>query len=225
VAGLSEPEHGKLVLIADPEVTRIPIVDCGDALVDARPWVMVDERRRDRQGLHGYMRRGLLRRLLTAQRLLPDGWQFLVIEAYRRPQMQRRLFERYAEQQAAANPYASREEIDRLASRWVAPVDFAPHVAGAALDLTLWAGCEIDMGSDEGATPEESGGRCYFDAVGLITREARRNRAILAFALSSAGFVNYPTEWWHWSYGDRYWAFQTNATVAHYGPVDDASVT
>ena len=26
-------------------------------------------------------------------------------------------------------------------------------------------------------------------------------------ALSTAGFVNYPTEYWHWSYGDRYWAF------------------
>ena len=29
--------------------------------------------------------------------------------------------------------------------------------------------------------------------------------------LSAAGLVNYPTEWWHWSYGDRYWALATGA--------------
>ena len=33
--------------------------------------------------------------------------------------------------------------------------------------------------------------------------------------------MNYPTEWWHWSYGDRYWALVTGAPAAHYGPVDD----
>jgi len=26
-------------------------------------------------------------------------------------------------------------------------------------------------------------------------------------------------EWWHWSYGDRYWALMTGATAAVYGPV------
>jgi zinc D-Ala-D-Ala dipeptidase len=31
--------------------------------------------------------------------------------------------------------------------------------------------------------------------------------------------VNYPTEWWHWSYGDRYWAVMTDAPAALYGPV------
>jgi zinc D-Ala-D-Ala dipeptidase len=38
-------------------------------------------------------------------------------------------------------------------------------------------------------------------------------------ALRGAGLVNYPTEWWHWSYGDRYWAMMTGATAAVYGPV------
>jgi len=37
--------------------------------------------------------------------------------------------------------------------------------------------------------------------------------------LHAAGLVNYPTEWWHWSYGDRYWAMATGAPAAIYGPV------
>jgi D-alanyl-D-alanine dipeptidase len=41
---------------------------------------------------------------------------------------------------------------------------------------------------------------------------------ILADAMNAAGLVNYPAEWWHWSYGDRYWAFQASHGTALYGP-------
>ncbi|PZS06630.1 MAG: hypothetical protein DLM55_12605 [Acidimicrobiales bacterium] len=37
--------------------------------------------------------------------------------------------------------------------------------------------------------------------------------------MTTAKFINYPTEWWHWSFGDRYWALLTGASVAIYGPV------
>ena len=30
--------------------------------------------------------------------------------------------------------------------------------------------------------------------------------------------MNYPTEWWHWSFGDRYWALVTDSPTALYGP-------
>lgn len=40
----------------------------------------------------------------------------------------------------------------------------------------------------------------------------------MAAALTTADLMNYPTEWWHWSYGDRYWALTTEATAALYGP-------
>lgn len=47
---------------------------------------------------------------------------------------------------------------------------------------------------------------------------ARDNRAILVSVMSASGFVNYPHEWWHWSYGDRYWALCSGNPVALYGP-------
>ena len=106
-----------------------------------------------------------------------------------------------------------------LASRYVSPPEIAPHSAGAAVDLTLCTedGQELDLGTSVNANPEESNGACYtgHPSVGA---DARRNRAILTAALSGAGFVNYPTEWWHWSYGDRYWAMTTAAPAAIYGP-------
>lgn len=50
--------------------------------------------------------------------------------------------------------------------------------------------------------------------------DARSRRGVLGTALTAVGLVNYPTEWWHWSYGDRYWALETGAAVALYGPTE-----
>ena len=107
------------------------------------------------------------------------------------------------------------------ASRYVSPPDIAPHSAGAAVDLTLADahGRELDLGTPMNANPEESGGACY-TGFADIGEEARRHRDILGTALSAAGLVNYPTEWWHWSYGDRYWALATGAGAALYGPLN-----
>ncbi len=69
------------------------------------------------------------------------------------------------------------------------------------------------MGCPEAATPEESNGACYTRAPGL-TERARRNRAVTGDALRAVGRVNYPTEWSHWPYGDRYWAFISGADHA-----------
>lgn len=87
------------------------------------------------------------------------------------------------------------------------------------MDLTLadTDGQELDLGTRMNADPEESKGACYTDAVG-ITEEARANRELLGSVLTAAGLVNYPTEWWHWSFGDRYWALMTGAAAALYGP-------
>ena len=60
-----------------------------------------------------------------------------------------------------------------LASRFVSPVEVAPHVAGAAVDLTLIGeNGPFDLGTPIDATPEQSNGACFFDAAN-ISREAR----------------------------------------------------
>jgi D-alanyl-D-alanine dipeptidase len=42
----------------------------------------------------------------------------------------------------------------------------------------------------------------------------------MSSALTKVGFVNYPGEYWHWSYGDRYWAYHVGAKEAIYGTVE-----
>lgn len=210
----------EIVLMSDPKVAAVPVADCGEPLLDVRlrePFP-VDLRRQDDLGSFARLREGVLARLLKAGELLPDGVRLLFIEGYRPPDLQRSYFKRYADKLQDHNPGWSPEQVRHAASRYVSPPEIAPHSAGAAVDLTLVAtdGQELDMGTRVNANPEESEGACYTHADN-VSPIARANRKILSHALTAAGLVNYPTEWWHWSYGDRYWALATGADHAIFG--------
>ncbi|GAA3627254.1 M15 family metallopeptidase [Lentzea roselyniae] len=214
---------GEVVLMSDARIAAIPVRDCGEPLRDVRRGgvIAVDERKSDDEGAFAHLREGLLNRLMDAQDLLPRGVRLLFVEGYRPPSLQRFYFERYADELRAGHPEWSAEQVGAAASRYVSPPEIAPHSAGSAVDLTLVSddGRELDLGTRVNASPEESEGACYTEAEN-IGQEARANRRLLSGVLSGAGLVNYPTEWWHWSYGDRYWAFVTGADHAVYGPVD-----
>lgn len=212
--------HG-IVLMADPRVAAIPVAESGEELTDVRDHALgVSSLVADEAGDFAHVRVGLAARLAQAQEALPRGIRLLLIEGYRPPTRQRSYFEEYLLSLRQASPGSSEEQLRMLASRYVSPPEIAPHSAGAAIDLTLCTagGAELDLGTRVNASPEESGGACYTGHPS-VSAEARRNRAVLASALQGAGLVNYPTEWWHWSYGDRYWAMASGRGSAIYGPV------
>jgi D-alanyl-D-alanine dipeptidase len=210
-----------VIVMSDPRVAAIPVHECGEPLVNLRTDspLLVDDRKLQDSDSYFLLRKGLAERLVRAQEALPAGLRLLIVEGYRPPSLQRRYFEQYAAELRADRPHAPEREIHAAASRYVSPPDIAPHTAGAAVDLTLADpdARELDLGTPMNASPEESEGACYTEAA-TISDEARANRAVLGGALSAAGLVNYPTEWWHWSFGDRYWALMTGAAHACYGP-------
>ena len=198
------------ILLSDPRVSAVPVEECGEPLVGLPPAL----------GDRVWVRRGLVDRLVAADAALPPGMRLQVVEGHRSIADQARILAAYTDQLRCRHPRADAVELATLASRFVAPLAVAPHVAGAAVDLTLVdpAGTPYDLGTAIDATPEDSDGGCYF-AARNIAPMARYLRHLLGEALAGAGLVNYPTEWWHWSFGDRYWALATGATHALYGPV------
>ncbi|MFD0891003.1 dipeptidase, partial [Streptosporangium algeriense] len=158
-----------IVLISDPRVAAIPVEETGERLVDVRGRLRVDERMADPDGAFAHLRQGLVARLEEAQRRLPEGYRLLIVEGYRPPAMQQQIFDEYSAELRATFPEMSPEEIVSAASRYVSPVEVAPHTAGAAVDLTLCTedGVEVDMGSPLNATPEQSEGACYTAAPGI----------------------------------------------------------
>lgn len=204
------------ILLSDPRVAAVEVQECGEPLVALPPRLT-----EVRAAVHlpVLVRAEVAARLAEAARRLPRGVRLAVVEGWRDPRDQQSIIRRYTAQLRLAHPDADDAELAVLSSRFVAPLDVAPHVAGAAVDLTLTDtdGVPLDMGTPIDATPEDSGGACYFDFPRLGA-QARVNRALLGDVLGAAGFVNYPTEWWHWSFGDRYWALATGRDAALFGP-------
>ncbi|MEV0592499.1 M15 family metallopeptidase [Nonomuraea cavernae] len=210
----------EIVLLSDPRIAEVPVKECDEPLVDLRALesLRVDRRLADPEGAYARVRLSVADRLVAAQTRLPRRLRLVVVEGFRPAALQHRYFAGSVAAHRAAHPDWDERRAQLEASRYVSPPEVAPHVSGGAVDLTLCtvSGVELPMGTEVNATPPESDEACYTAFPG-ISAEARHNRDILGVAMTSAGFVNYPTEWWHWSYGDRYWAFSTGARYARYG--------
>jgi zinc D-Ala-D-Ala dipeptidase len=207
-----------MLLLSDPAVAAIPVRECHEALVDVRSALRVDPRLADPAGAYARLRVGVLDRLVTAQTVLPPDLRLLVVEGYRPLALQVRYFRAHLDRLRARWPDADASTLHRMTSRYISPPEVAPHVAGAAVDLTLCTvdGSELWLGTEVNDTDTTA---CHTDAAG-IAADARARRLVLAGAMGFAGFINYPSEWWHWSYGDRYWACRAGADHARYGPIE-----
>jgi D-alanyl-D-alanine dipeptidase len=198
------------VLLSDERITSIAAIENGEPLVDLCTRGISTP---DRQ----FARESVADRLAIADAFLPAGVRLHVVEGLRPAKLQQEIYDGYRAELERMYPGVDDHDVHVLASRFVSPIEVAPHVAGAAVDLTLiGAHGPLDLGTPIDATPEQSNGACSFAATN-ISREARMNRALLADVLTAAGLVNYPTEWWHWSFGDRYWAYLEDRPHALYG--------
>ncbi|MGC5009830.1 M15 family metallopeptidase [Streptosporangium sp. DT93] len=210
----------EIVLLSDPRIAEVPVRECGEPLTDLRTVeaIRIDGHLADPEGAYAHVRLSVADRLIAAQTRLPRRLRLLVVEGFRPAALQHRYFAESVAAHREANPGWDERRAHVEASRYVSPPEVAPHVTGGAVDLTLCtvSGVEIPMGTRVNATPPESDEACH-TAFPDLSPEARSNRDILGAAMASAGFVNYPTEWWHWSYGDRYWAFTTGTRHARYG--------
>ena len=174
------------VLLSDERITTIPVVETGEPLVDLYTRGISTPNQQ-------FARESVADRLAVADTFLPAGVRLHVVEGLRPIESQQEIDDGYRAELERLHPGISDHDVHVLASRFVSPVEVAPHVAGAAVDLTLiGAHGPLDLGTPIDATPEQSNGACFFDATN-ISREARTNRALLADVLSAAGLVNYPT--------------------------------
>lgn len=163
------------------------------------------------------MRASVAEMIRIASESLPSGYKLAVIEGWRPPHVQRRMYlstwNRFKEQ----HPEWSDAQLRRVANRYTAPLHGAvppPHSTGGAVDFALVdaAGQECDMMSPFTRLHTKA---FSFHADGL-SNTARRHRDILGAALSKSGLTNYPSEYWHWTYGDQGWAYRGGHPFALY---------
>jgi len=139
------------------------------------------------------LRSGALDRLRQARALLPDGFDLVVLDAWRTPDEQRALLAHYSALGPTEGFVAS---LDPDAIR-------PPHTTGGAVDLTLgWKGQALALGTDFDSFSDAA----HLHAFEHRDGQVRRLRRLLAAVLEDSGFAGYELEWWHWAYGDDIWA-------------------
>lgn len=220
-----------MISLFDPLLRSIPLVESDEPFVDlgaSRMPVLVDHLRIGVSNPSAHflkVRLGVAQRLFAAADRLPTGLRLLIKEGYRPLALQRLYFTRRVARLRELYPSATDAHLHELAAHYAAPPEVAAHPTGAAVDLTLATedGAELAMGSPVNANDELSSGSCY-TASEFMSRQARAHRDLLIEVMTHAGFVNYPSEWWHWSFGDRYWAVVTGHPHGLYGPVEESAL-
>ncbi|PWY54721.1 D-alanyl-D-alanine dipeptidase [Legionella qingyii] len=217
-----------ILLIADPKIVAIPVIDNHDPMIDLmnHPEISYGPSPEIPNNTdYTKMRKAVYEKLNQAQSLLPKGLRFCLYESYRSLALQKLLFDTRYGKVKNKHPEWSSEQIFTETTRLVSPVinldgspNIPPHSTGAAIDVYLIneQGEAIDMGIHPKDWMEDLDGSLSLTASEIITHEAKQNRKIMCHVLDTVGFVNYRNEYWHWSYGDRYWAYYKQQPYAFY---------
>lgn len=218
-----------ITLIADPKVVAIPIQENGDPFIDLKDQAVIDYGPSPEipdNTDYTQMRKTVYEKLVQAQELLPTGIRFCLYECYRSLDLQTMLYENRYKIIKGQNPEWTEEQLFIETIKMVSPIinmdgtrNTPAHSTGGAIDIYLIdeKGDPLDMGIHPKDWMEDTHGTLSLTSSAHISSHALKNRQTMNNALEAVGFVNYPTEFWHWSYGDRYWAYILGKPYAIYG--------
>jgi D-alanyl-D-alanine dipeptidase len=218
-----------ITLISDPKVLAIPIYDNQDTWIDLTKQnaiVYGPSPEVPNNKDYTYLRKTVYEKLIEAQSKLPKGLRFCLYEGYRSLALQKMIFEKQFSNVKKRHPDWSPKQLFIETTKLVSPVinpdkshNIPPHSTGSAIDVYLIndEGKPVDMGIHPKDWMQDVDGVLSLSASDHISAVAKKNRQIMNDVLSAVGFVNYPTEYWHWSYGDRYWAYVAGNHQAMYG--------
>lgn len=219
--------YSQTILIADPRILAIPVKENHEELIDLKNQNQIaygPSPEIPNNNDYTKLRKSVYEKLILAQSYLPSGIKLCLYEGYRSLSLQEKLFSNRYNKIKKLHSNWSHEQIFIETTKIVSPVtnldgsnNIPPHSTGGAIDIYLIDanGKYLDMGMHPADEVGDDDSISRTDSVN-ISSKAAKNREIMSQVLLKVGFVNYPTEYWHWSYGDRYWAFYKQESTAIY---------
>ncbi|WP_221568515.1 M15 family metallopeptidase [Alkalihalobacillus sp. TS-13] len=179
-----------------------------------------------------YVRREVAIKLVDAARNLPNGHKLMIWDGWRPFAVQKQLYDSYLMKLSQEHPEWSEERLREGTRQFVSyPSESeaapAPHITGGAVDVTVvdGNGDPLPMGTEFDDFNEQAWTHYYdekkADGEKLSEEEETflKNRKLLNHVMTSSGFTNYPAEWWHFDYGNQWWAKRSEEPAAKYGLV------
>ncbi|HMS93545.1 MAG TPA: M15 family metallopeptidase [Candidatus Saccharibacteria bacterium] len=152
------------------------------------------------------VRQGVFERLKVVQDILIDDWQLVLKAGYRPPSVQQDLLAVFQEKSMQDHPDWSDDRHLAHARTFVSDPRLLcpPHTTGGAIDIDVRNHRTGEL-IDFGCPPNTDDERAFLFSDQLINVQMS-NRHTLLRAMLAAGFAPNPHEWWHYQYGETYWA-------------------
>jgi len=146
-----------------------------------------------------------------------DNYKVIVVYGFRDMKKQEKYFNEILNE--VKEKFDNEAEMYEYIHEKIAVPLVSGHPTGGAVDAAIYdlkEGKVLDFGSE---ILYYSTNRCYYNTKD-ISDDARNNRKILREIMMSEGFAPYDGEWWHFSYGDKEWAFYYKKEKALYNQVE-----
>ena len=163
-----------------------------------------------------FVRKTVARMLLRAQEKISKinpSYKLFITYGYRDLSIQTKRFNEVRKKLLEKFPKKSVTKDD--VHRFVAVPYVAGHPTGGAVDLQIYdtkRDAFLDFGSNQ---YDYSTKKCYVFEKNINVKQ-KENRMLLRKVMTESGFAPFDGEWWHFSYGDREWAFYYKKIFAIY---------
>ena len=150
-----------------------------------------------------------------------SNYKLIVVFGFRDMKLQEKYF--YEIYNDVKDNFDDKMEMYEYIHEKIAVPEVAGHPTGGAVDVAIYDEEKkeiIDFGS---RILDFDTIKCYYHNED-ISRNAIENRKLLRKLMLEEGFAPYDGEWWHFSYGDREWAFYYNKKQALYKQVNAEDV-
>ncbi len=204
----------------------INIKECHEPLVDIKklcPNIKINlGKQRMSKEKTAYLRQSVAKMIFRAEKELPKDITFIINDAWRPQYIQKEITKNFIKRFSKKYPKWSKEKIINEVNKYVAPSSgkySSGHMTGGAVDLRLIKnGKKLAMKSSKLTYQENAQ-----SIQSKLPYYMQKNRNMMFNALKKAGLSNYPKEYWHWSYGDIWWAKRNKKKTAIYGVIKNTS--
>jgi zinc D-Ala-D-Ala dipeptidase len=202
---------------------NILVVECNEKLCDLKdiPGIKLEDQEKEY-----LVREGVKKKLKEINETLNMvGLGLMIGDAWRSPKSQQILWKKEVEMIKQNNPGIQESQITAYAQ--IAPPELMAHTSGACVDAVLYdleTGEVLDFGVPPLAHQSKSQRTANYTNSPLISATAKKNRKLMVELFENAGFANLPTEFWHFSFGDKTWAAIKEKESAIYGELDNENI-
>ncbi len=166
------------------------------------------------------VRKSVYERLIKVAKNLKNinnDFKLMVVYGFRDIKKQEQYFNEIFEE--VKDKFEDEMEMYEYIHEKIAVPIVSGHPTGGAVDVAIYDAKKdeiIDFGSE---ILDYSTTMCYYQNENL-SEKAKNNRKLLREMMMKEGFAPYDGEWWHFSYGDKEWAFYYNKKKALYNQVE-----